>query len=108
MPKNFLSSRYSVILKNGLAFAVFITCLIVTVISILLVKQHDQETILKHSSQDAAEFQRALQQGANSYVRFNQYIASLFSTFRSVTPDEFDKYIGHINPLESRPALKYV
>lgn len=108
MPDNFLSSRYSETLKNGLAVAVFITCLLVTVATFLLVKQHDQKAILKHSSQDAAEFQRALQQGANSYVRFNRYIASLFSTFRNITPDEFDKYIRDINLLEARPALKYI
>jgi diguanylate cyclase (GGDEF)-like protein/PAS domain S-box-containing protein len=108
MPVNWLSARYRSLLKDGPALAVFIICLLVTAVSILLDKQHDQKRILEHANQDAAGFQRVLQEGANSYVRFNRYIASLFSTFGSITPDDFDKYIRHINALEARPALKYI
>jgi diguanylate cyclase (GGDEF)-like protein/PAS domain S-box-containing protein len=108
MENNISSSRYTRFLRNWPVLSVFVLCLLLTVFSFFFDKQHHRKVIIEHASRDGAEYQRRLQEGANTYVHLNRDVAGLFAASGDVTFQEFDVYISSVNAFETHPGLGYI
>ena len=78
----------------------------------LLEQRHANERAALHTSADAIQFQRTLQQGINAYLAFNRNVAAHFTT-RDAAPDAggakaFERYMESADGLRQNPGMSYI
>lgn len=94
------------------AIAVLVACIFLTLMAFLVEQRHAHERASLHASADAAQFQRALTQGIDSYVALNRNVAAYF-TASSAAPDAgasgtFDIYMRSAGGLRHNPGMSYI
>lgn len=95
-------------LRNWPVLAVFVAGLVVTLFSLFLYQQNRRQDTIELAGQDAAEYQRLLQRGGDSYVHLNRDVAGLFAAADDVTPREFAVYVRSVHAFDTHPGLGYI
>lgn len=94
------------------AFAVLLVCMLLTVMAGLVEQRHANERAAQHASADAAQFQRTLQQGIDSYMALNRSLAAHFSALDAAPAESgakaFEAYMQSADGLRQNPGMSYI
>ncbi|HEU4373475.1 MAG TPA: diguanylate cyclase, partial [Telluria sp.] len=94
------------------ALAVLIACCFLTLLAYLSERRHSGERVALHASADAAQFERTLQQGIDSYHHLNRDLAAHVTATAVLTgaqrTEAFDIYTRTADVLREHPGLSYI
>jgi diguanylate cyclase (GGDEF)-like protein/PAS domain S-box-containing protein len=104
--------RLNSVRQHAPALAVMIACCFLTFLAYLSEQGHNRERVALHSSADATQFQRTLQQGVDSYQHLNRNLAAHFTATAALTgkqrAEAFDVYMRTADVLRAHPGLSYI
>jgi diguanylate cyclase (GGDEF)-like protein/PAS domain S-box-containing protein len=94
--------------QNAPAIAVLLVCCLLTVVAFLSEQRHTRERASLHASTDAAQFQRKLQQGIDSYINVNRGLAAHFTAAPAPGARAFALYMRTADAMRQNPGLSYI
>jgi diguanylate cyclase (GGDEF)-like protein/PAS domain S-box-containing protein len=94
--------------QHGPALAVLLLCCLFTIVAFLSEQRHFQERVALHTSADAGQFQRTLQQGVDSYLDLNRDLAAYFTASAQPRAKSFETYMRTADVLRQNPGLSYI
>jgi diguanylate cyclase (GGDEF)-like protein/PAS domain S-box-containing protein len=94
------------------AIVVLLGCIVLTIIASLFERRHANDRAALHASADATQFQRALQQGIDSYLALNRNVAAHFTALDAAPGDgganAFELYMQSADGLRQNPGMSYI
>jgi diguanylate cyclase (GGDEF)-like protein/PAS domain S-box-containing protein len=94
--------------RNWPLLAAALLGVVLTFASYLALQWQDQRDLAAQARFDASEYSRMLRDRTESYVHLNRDVAALFAASDSVTPREFEAFIGSVRARGTYPGLGHV
>ncbi|MDL2355128.1 MAG: diguanylate cyclase [Pseudomonadota bacterium] len=95
-------------LQHVPALCVLLACAALTILAYLSEQRHARENLALHAGADAAQFQRTLQDGVDTYVHLNRNVAAYLTAAGHPRAAEFDTYMTTADVLGTYPGLRYI